>query len=155
MVLPSNFLSADLPLRTGNAAAALLTLADGRYLLQLRDDIPQIWYPGHWGLFGGGVDAGENEIDALRRELREELEFELTDATLFTRFNFDLTPIGLQACFRSYYEVPVSGSAFERLVLHEGAELRVLPGDAALSLEPFSPYDGFALFLHYHRARLS
>jgi 8-oxo-dGTP pyrophosphatase MutT (NUDIX family) len=120
MMSPANFLSSIAPLRVGNAAAALLTLWDGRYLLQLPDDIPEIWYPGHWGLFGGGVHAGENEVEALRRERMEELEFELTEATLFTRFNFDLTPVGLQGCFRSYYEVPVSGSAFERLVLHEG-----------------------------------
>ncbi|MGH7487311.1 MAG: NUDIX domain-containing protein, partial [bacterium] len=103
-----NFLASRAPLETGDAAAAILVLEDGRYLMQLRDDIPEIWYPGHWGLFGGSVDPGESEWDALRRELHEELELEMSAAQLFTRFEFDLQPIGLKRCFRSYYEVPVT-----------------------------------------------
>src|SRR5215472_2096148 len=108
MTLPVNFLSSRAPLTTSDAAAALLVLEDGRYLLQLRDDIPQIWYPGHWGLFGGAVDPGEDAVAALRRELREELDFEFTEARHFVRFDFDLTPIGLERYFRTYYEVPVA-----------------------------------------------
>ncbi|MFL6930718.1 MAG: hypothetical protein ACJ8FK_12480, partial [Xanthobacteraceae bacterium] len=64
MALPINFLTSHAPLSAGDAAAALLVLEDARYLLQLRDDIPPIWYPGHWGLFGGGVDAGEDAVEA-------------------------------------------------------------------------------------------
>ena len=136
-------------------AAALLVTADGRYLMQLRDDIPNIWYPGHWGLFGGAVDAGEDEIAALRRELREELELELQTAELFVRFNFDLTPMGLARYTRAFYEVRISGEVCERLVQHEGAEMRALAGDDALSLPRLSPYDSFALFMHHHRRRIT
>src|SRR5215472_12995827 len=124
MTLPVNFLSSRAPLTTSDAAAALLVLEDGRYLLQLRDDIPQIWYPGHWGFFGGAVDPGEDAIAALRRELREELDLAMTEAHLFVRFEFDLTPVGLKRCFRAYYEVPVSFAAFDRLVLREGSDMR-------------------------------
>jgi 8-oxo-dGTP pyrophosphatase MutT (NUDIX family) len=155
MATVKNFLSAQAPLKVGDAAAALLMLEDERYLLQLRDDIPQIWYPGHWGLFGGSVDAGEDEIEALRRELREELELEMPEARLFVRFEYDLTPIGLGRYFRAYYEVPVSLAAFDHLVLREGAEMRALAGDEALALPRISPYDAFALFLHHHRRRLA
>src|SRR5213592_4872095 len=108
MAAVKSFLSSQAPLKVGDAAAALLVLEDERYLLQLRDDIPNIWYPGHWGLFGGAVDAGEDEITALRRELREELELELLTGELFVRFDFDLTPMGLRRYFRAYYEVPIS-----------------------------------------------
>ena len=52
--------------------AALLVLDDGRYVMQLRDAIPRIFYPGHWGCFGGAVEAGEEPEQALRRELAEE-----------------------------------------------------------------------------------
>jgi len=31
----------------------------GQFLLQLRDNIPGIVYPGHWGLFGGHLELGE------------------------------------------------------------------------------------------------
>ena len=150
-----SFLSSQAPLAAGDAAAALLVLDDGRYLMQLRDDLPHIWYPGHWGLFGGSVDHGEDEVAALRRELREELDLEMSDARLFVRFQFDLTPIGLGQYFRTYYEVPVAHAAFDRVVLREGAGMRAMPGDEALALPRISPYDAFALFLHHARARLA
>jgi 8-oxo-dGTP pyrophosphatase MutT (NUDIX family) len=135
--------------------AALLVLEDGRYIMQLRDDVPDIWYPGHWGLFGGSVDAGEDDIAALRRELREELELELGEARPFIALNFDLQPTGLDCYFRRYFEVPVSAAAWEHAVLHEGSEVRALTGEEALLLPRQSPYDAFALFLHHNRVRLS
>jgi 8-oxo-dGTP pyrophosphatase MutT (NUDIX family) len=139
---------------TGNAAAAILVLEDGRYLLQLRDDKPQIWYPGYWGLFGGAVDPGEDAFAALRRELMEELEIEVGEARLFASFDFDLQPMGLDHYNRKYYEVPVTLEAWRGAVLHEGAAVRALSGDTALSLPRISPYDAFALSLHHHRHRL-
>jgi 8-oxo-dGTP pyrophosphatase MutT (NUDIX family) len=142
-------------LQTGNAVAAILRTADRRYVLQLRDDVPHIWYPGHWGLFGGSVDPGEDELTALGRELLEELELELdaTRVSLFTRFQFDLRPLGLELYFRSYYEITVSPGELGRLVLHEGAAMRSVPGDEMLALK-LVPYDAFALFLHYRQKRL-
>jgi 8-oxo-dGTP pyrophosphatase MutT (NUDIX family) len=150
-----NFLRSRAPLSTGHAVAALLVLEDGRYIMQLRDDLPDIWYPGHWGLFGGGVDEGEDEFKALQRELREELELEVTQARLFATIDYDLQPIGLDCYFRKYYEVPVTLTAWNRVVLHEGSEVRALRGDEALSLPRISPYDAFALFLHHNRNRLA
>jgi 8-oxo-dGTP pyrophosphatase MutT (NUDIX family) len=151
----ANFLASRAPLRPGHAVAALLVLEDGRYIMQLRDDVPNIWYPGHWGLFGGGIDNQEDEVAALRRELREELEIEVNDARLFAIISYDLQPIGLDCYFRRYYEIPVTIAAWNRLVLHEGSDVRALTGDEALSLPHISPYDAFALFLHHHRKRLA
>jgi 8-oxo-dGTP diphosphatase len=48
---------------------------DGRWLVQLRDDIPGIVAPGCWGLFGGHLDPGESPDQALRRELQEEINW--------------------------------------------------------------------------------
>ncbi len=154
-MIPQHFLASRQPLRTSDAAAAILITEDGRYLLQRRDDIPGIWYPGHWGLFGGAVDPGEAEGETLLRELREELELEATGARYFVGFDFDLSPLGLSKYYRNYYEVTVSNAALERLVLHEGAELGIMPGDEALALERIVPYDSFALFMHHHRRRLT
>ncbi len=58
-MLPANFLTDNRPLRASDAVAAIITVEDGRYLMQRRDDIPGIFYPGHWGCFGGAVAAGE------------------------------------------------------------------------------------------------
>ncbi len=136
------------PLPLGNAAAAIL-MVDDRYLLQLRDDIPGIWYPGHWGLFGGALEPQEDEISALQRELREEIGLapESSELRLVTRFEFDLRPIGKGRYFRSYYEMSVPSAVLPRLTLHEGADMRAFSSDEVFSLR-LSPYDSFALFLH-------
>jgi 8-oxo-dGTP pyrophosphatase MutT (NUDIX family) len=155
MVMPVHFLSSQQPLAAANAVAALLILEDGRYIMQLRDDVPQIWYPGHWGLFGGSLNPGEDEIAALRRELKEELEIEFDEARLFTNFEFDLTPIGLHRYFRKYFEIRIASRDWERAVLHEGSDARALNGEEALSLPLISPYDAFALFLHWRGDRMS
>jgi 8-oxo-dGTP pyrophosphatase MutT (NUDIX family) len=49
---------------------------DGRWLLQLRDDVEGIVAPGCWGLFGGHLDPGEQPEEALRRELLEEIRWQ-------------------------------------------------------------------------------
>lgn len=54
-------------------AGALLTDEAGRYLLQIRDDTPGILHPGAYGLFGGGIEPGESEAEAMARELEEEI----------------------------------------------------------------------------------
>jgi 8-oxo-dGTP pyrophosphatase MutT (NUDIX family) len=64
-------------------AGALLTDAAGRYLLQIRDDKPGILHPGAYGLFGGGIEPGEDAVEAMARELEEEIGHVPGDLTLF------------------------------------------------------------------------
>ncbi len=45
----------------------------GQVLLQQRDDKPGLRFPGYWTLFGGAVGGGETPLEAMRREMREEL----------------------------------------------------------------------------------
>ena len=145
------------PLVPGNAVAAIIT-AGGGYLLQLRDLRHGVFFPGCWGCFGGGVDEGESDLDALRRELREELAFEPPpDAvTFFTRFDFDLRFAGLKPIYRSFYVIDVPEDELGRLRLGEGAEMKLQPADAILQGSlPLTPYDSFALWLHLNGPRLT
>jgi 8-oxo-dGTP pyrophosphatase MutT (NUDIX family) len=59
------FLGGEGPLKPARAAAAIIVFEDGRYLLQLRDQKPGIFFPGHWGLFGGATDPGETPEQAV------------------------------------------------------------------------------------------
>ena len=57
------------------AVALAMLQREGQWLLQLRDDIDSIIYPGHWGLFGGHLDPGETATEAVHRELQEEINW--------------------------------------------------------------------------------
>jgi 8-oxo-dGTP diphosphatase len=67
------------------AVALALLEREGRWLLQLRDDVPGIVAPGHWGLFGGHLDPGETPEQALRRELLEEISWQAGPLTFAFR----------------------------------------------------------------------
>ncbi|MBV8168671.1 MAG: NUDIX domain-containing protein [Alphaproteobacteria bacterium] len=142
------------PLVPSDAVGAILVTPDQRFLLQHRDDFPHIWYPGSWALFGGAIDPGENEDDALRRELHEELGFAVREAHVFTRFRFDFDFAGAGTCLRTVYEVPIRQADVATMRLGEGREMRLVPADEALRLTPMTGYDHFALYLYVHRARI-
>ena len=59
---------------SGDVALAMLK-RDNQWLMQLRDDRPDILYPGHWGLFGGHLEDDETPEDAIKRELLEEINW--------------------------------------------------------------------------------
>jgi 8-oxo-dGTP pyrophosphatase MutT (NUDIX family) len=141
-------------LRPGDAAAALIQLTDGRYLLQLRDARPDIFYPDHWGCFGGAIDPGETPEAALVRELREELGLELAASpmTRFTRFTHDFGFAGVGAIDRTYFHLllpDISG-----LRLGEGADIAAFAAEEALQDLRMVPYDAFALWMHHNRGRI-
>jgi 8-oxo-dGTP pyrophosphatase MutT (NUDIX family) len=142
-------------LTAGNASAALLVLEDGQYLLQLRDDKPGIWYPGHWGCFGGAAEPGEDAATTLRRELREELALEIHDPEWFTRFVFDLRAIGSTECRRDYFVVTITRESLASCILGEGAAFRAFPAETALRDLRLVPYDSFAIFLHSQRGGIA
>jgi 8-oxo-dGTP pyrophosphatase MutT (NUDIX family) len=58
-------------------ASAVLVDTNGRLLLQLRDDIPSIIFPGKVGLFGGHREADETFLECVVREVHEELSYYL------------------------------------------------------------------------------
>jgi 8-oxo-dGTP pyrophosphatase MutT (NUDIX family) len=131
-----------------DAAAAILIDEAGRYLLQHRDPLPQIFYPDHWGCFGGAVDEGESALQALARELLEELELVARPGQMrfCTRFDFDFTPLGKGKAYRIYYEIRVKQT--DRLKLHEGQALGRFTRAELLALPKVAPYDAFALWMH-------
>jgi 8-oxo-dGTP pyrophosphatase MutT (NUDIX family) len=152
--IPANFLADSHPLCGEDAVAAIITVEDGRYLLQLRDDIPRIFYPGHWGCFGGAVAAGEDRLVALKRELAEELEMPMPATSEFITFTFDLTRLGQKQCYRTFYEIQVREAEVRRYVLHEGAAMRLIPPAELFNLR-LTPYDSFALWMHFARSRFN
>jgi 8-oxo-dGTP diphosphatase len=63
---------------------ALVILEDeaGCIAFQLRSDIEGIANPGHWGLFGGHIELGEEPRAAAVREIKEELSAHVDPAKM-------------------------------------------------------------------------
>jgi 8-oxo-dGTP diphosphatase len=92
---------------------------EGKLLMQLRDDIPTILYPGVWGLFGGHMEAGETPEVAMLREVAEEIGYTLPAS--FSKF-------GLYAdekVYRNVFQAPLTVS-IDQLNLLEGWDLGLL-----------------------------
>jgi 8-oxo-dGTP pyrophosphatase MutT (NUDIX family) len=154
VMTPVHFLSDTAPLHTADASAAVIVVDGGAYLVQQRDDIPGIFYPGHWGCFGGKIEPDETPLSALRRELAEEIELDPAECREFVKFDFDLSQLTGKSVSRTYYEVHVDAATAARLVLHEGFAMQALRPAELFDGRPLSPFDSFALWLHVARGRL-
>ncbi|MFD8116756.1 NUDIX hydrolase [Streptomyces microflavus] len=69
----------DAHVRTRVSAYAI-AVEDERLLLTRLSDASPVFAPGLWHMPGGGIDPGEQPVEALSRELREETGRELADA---------------------------------------------------------------------------
>lgn len=72
------------------AAQTLVAIAilyrNNQFLMQLRDDNPNILFPGHWAFFGGHLEPGEEAETGVRRELIEEIGYCPAQLTLFQQY---------------------------------------------------------------------
>ncbi len=58
---------------TNNGVGIILVDGQGRFLLQLRDEMEGIAWPGMWGIVGGAIEVGESPYEAAVRETEEEV----------------------------------------------------------------------------------
>ena len=67
-------------------AAIILENDEGKFLLYLRDNKPDIPFPDHWDLIGGHIEEGETPEEALLREVKEELDLDLKEYTFYRKY---------------------------------------------------------------------
>jgi 8-oxo-dGTP pyrophosphatase MutT (NUDIX family) len=144
------------PLKPQNAAVALIVDEHGRYLVQLRDAKPTIFFPDHWGCFGGALEPGETNQQCLTREIEEELGLDLRKCAVrhFTTFTFDFDFAGGPVVHRAFFEVKAESVVLQKLVLHEGRAKDFFVGPDLLAKQVV-PYDRFAIWMHYYRQELT
>jgi len=123
-----------------------IIIKNKKYLLQLRDNKKNIFFPNYWGLFGGRIDSGEMYIDAIKREIREELNLNVRIEKNI--LNTDYSVIGLTKKRKLvYYECFVKD--FTNLKLTEGQKYKFFN---FTELKNFNiiPMDYVAISSHYN-----
>jgi 8-oxo-dGTP diphosphatase len=85
-------------------------------LLLLRDDIKQIPYPNCWDIPGGGLEEGETPQQTIVREMKEEIELELSEPKLF---NVSIKYDRIEYTFWQVIDLDLS-----KTPLHEGQMLK-------------------------------
>ncbi|MBW4637361.1 MAG: NUDIX hydrolase [Gloeocapsa sp. UFS-A4-WI-NPMV-4B04] len=110
--------------------AIAILYQQNKFLLQLRDDIPGIIYPGHWGLFGGHIELGETPDVAVKRELLEEIGY---SPPVLSKFNCYSDP----KVVRHVYHAPLTVE-LNALVLSEGWDIDLLTPEQIKQGEHYS-----------------
>ena len=104
--------------REPTSVAMAIIHQNGKYLMQLRDNIPNILYPGVWGFFGGHLEPGEEPEEGLKRELIEEINYSVEQ---LSEFRYDVG----ERYIRYFYSCPLT-VPLEELELKEGWDLNLL-----------------------------
>ena len=126
-------------------AAAVVVDTSGDLLLQLRDNKPDIIYPGGIGLFGGHREDNESALDCAVRELAEELTYDIAPerfVPLTSREGEDTERKG--GTFRGDFFV-VRGIPRDKIVVTEGTLLVVAPNELERIRSKLTPTARFAL----------
>lgn len=113
------------------SVALAILCQQGKFLLQLRDDLPNIPYPGHWALFGGHLEALETPLEALKRELLEEIGHQVVAPQLFDCYTEDQV-------MRYVYFAALTETV-DQLVLQEGQDLALVSPDVIGQGNCYSP----------------
>lgn len=135
-----------------DSVAALIVTPEGGYVLQQREDRPDVDFPGIWGLFGGTIEPGEPPQVALERELDEELALHSKLVRPFSVIVMDERPHGGWHCRRAFYEVPVEASDVDGFVLREGLQFAIFSDEQVAALgHRIIPFDACAIAMHVRR----
>lgn len=154
-LITSKFLEDNSSLTPRDAVVAIIENEEKQFLLQLRDDKEGIFFPNHWGLFGGAVEDGESVQSALERELNEELGSSFPSGSMKELFRVDLgfSPNG-PLVKRYFFYLPLMSFKDIKLELNEGSEARFFDADACLSIPNFTPYDRYAIWVYLNQHRI-
>lgn len=151
------FLNATAPLTPKDAVAAVIVDEENRVLLQLRDDREDIFFPNHWGCFGGAMEPGEEPQHSLIRELQEELgiAFPPDAVAPFINVNFNTRADSRHATQRYFFIVKTDSKAARQIRLGEGRDFEFFTCHEVMRLANVTPYDKLAVWIYFNQSRLA
>jgi 8-oxo-dGTP pyrophosphatase MutT (NUDIX family) len=135
--------------RSHEIACAIVLDESKRFLLQQRDDVPGIVYPGMVGLFGGHREGDESFLQCVARELHEELSYAIEPYRFEHLWSYTGPNWGYDSFLRAEYFV-VHDVPVEQVVVTEGS-LLIVDEDAVANLPTLTPGARFALARFFSR----
>ena len=115
------------------------------YLLQLRDNKKNIYFPNFWGIFGGRVERAESYRKALEREIKEETNLIVKASRMILSTNSKM--IGLKKKFNTiYYECKILKK--RKIILTEGQKYKFFSFNQIKKLN-IVPMDFWAIKSHH------
>ena len=109
-----------------DASVVIILSKSGEVFLQ-KKTADYKWFPGKWCLFGGGVEAGEDSETTVREEIKEELEYDMTNLKFIKETSYkdvcgEDTREGKQYIY--VHEIELETTEFwAKVSLHEGADM--------------------------------
>ncbi|MFE0424128.1 NUDIX hydrolase [Streptomyces sp. NPDC058953] len=129
-------------------SAYAVVVREGRLLLARLSEASPVFTPGLWHLPGGGIDPGEQPVEALARELREETGLELTAARLLDARTYAVSRLGVDWNLTGlFYAVDVAAGTSARAEADGSTDAAVWVPLPDLRDTPLSPAAADALRL--------
>ncbi|MGV8151740.1 MAG: NUDIX domain-containing protein [Candidatus Nanoarchaeia archaeon] len=107
-------------------------------LLQLRDNKKSIVYPNHWSLLGGQIEKRESRLEALKREIKEEINYKIKNPIFLGSFEDEYDTLVY------VYKANINKKAKD-LFLTEGQKIKYFPFQKAIKLKMAKPLRDFII----------
>ena len=138
-----------------NASAAIIIDKKNNFLLQKRDNKKGIFFPGHWGLFGGAKNLNESYENTLKRELDEEIGFKPKNFNFYIKLSFELKK---KKIHRYFYISKFDNLSKMKISLNEGEKYKIFSKKELKNFlnkkNLFVPYDQLALWFYINKVKI-
>ena len=119
----------------------------GKYLLQLRDNKRNIFFPNFWGLFGGQIDKNETFLSAILREIKEETNLDVKKINKIVSVKYNIKGVKHKRDL-TYFDCRIYN--IKKISLTEGQMFKFFSFNQIKKLK-IIPMDYFAVHSHFYK----